>query len=246
VLRSARQRRDVRRADRVLALSGAFRRDLVADYGVDDERVAIVPNCIDLERFTPALDGARAHRAAPARVLSVGRLTVRKGLEDVVALSHALRDRVGQVEVCVVGTHSLWSDYSALVEGLEPGVGRHLGYLDRDEVARLLAGSLCLVQLSRYEPFGLTIAEALACGVPVIVTPAVGAAEGLAPEVARVVEPGDVAAVTAAVVELLNLETDERAFLAARCRAEAARFAPDVVARQLERELLAASQAKVS
>jgi glycosyltransferase involved in cell wall biosynthesis len=229
----------------VLALSGAFRRDLVADYGVDDARVAVVPNCIDLDRFTPTLDGEAAS-GTPARVLSVGRLTVRKGLEDVVALSHALRDRKGHVEVCVVGTHSLWSDYSGLVEGLEPGVGRYLGYLDRDEVARLLVGALCLVQLSRYEPFGLTVAEALACGVPVIVTPAVGAAEGLAPEVARVVEPGDVAAVAAAVEELLGLAPDERSFLSARCRAEAARFAPDVVAPLLERELLAATQAKVS
>jgi glycosyltransferase involved in cell wall biosynthesis/GT2 family glycosyltransferase len=245
VLRAARQRHDARQADRVLALSSAFRRDLVADYGLDPARVAIVPNCIDLDRFTPAIAGHRRDDG-PARVLSVGRFTVRKGLEDVVALSHALRDRNGEVEVCVVGSHSLWSDYSALLEDLEPGVGRLLGYVDRDEVARELAGALCLVQLSRYEPFGLTVAEALACGVPVIVTPAVGAAEGLPGDVARVVEPGDTAAVAAAVAELLALHDDERALLAARCRTEAARFAPAVVADSLERELRIASQLNVS
>jgi glycosyltransferase involved in cell wall biosynthesis/GT2 family glycosyltransferase len=245
-VRAARQRRDARRADRVLALSAAFRRDLVADYGLDPERVAVVPNCIDLDRFSPSLADPAVRDAAPATVLSVGRFTVRKGLEDVVALSHVLRDRKGEVEVAVVGAHSLWSDYSALLEDLDPVVGRRIGYVDRDEAARLMANALCLVQLSRYEPFGLTVAESLACGVPVIVTDAVGAAEGLGEDVARVVEAGDVVAVAAAVDELLELTGDERAFLAARCRAEAARFAPSVVVELLEAELLVAAQSKVS
>jgi glycosyltransferase involved in cell wall biosynthesis len=242
VLRALRQRRDARRADRVLAISAAFRRDLVADYGLDPDRVVVVPNCIDLERFAAAARPADV----PARVVSVGRLTVRKGLEDVIALSSSLRDLAGRVELDVVGAPSLWSDYSGLLAELDPAVGRALGRLDRDEVAALLAGARCLLQLSRYEPFGLTVAEALACGVPVVVTPAVGAAESLPGDVARVVEVGDVAAADAAVRALLALEDDERALLAARCRTEAARFAPEVVARALEAELRAVAQAKVS
>ncbi len=166
IARSVRQRRDARRADRVLALSEAFRRDLVADYGLEPDRVGIVPNCIDLGRFAPAIGAAQRDGR---RVLSVGRLTVRKGLEDVVALSRALHDLAGRVELDVVGAPSLWSDYSGLLLELDERVGRALGHLDRDEVAALVAGSLCLVQLSRYEPFGLTVAEALACGVPVVV-----------------------------------------------------------------------------
>jgi len=237
VLRSWRQRRDARRADRVLALSAAFAADLEADYGVDPDRVGVVPNCIDVGRFAPRTDPT----CDPA-VVSVGRLVVRKGLEDVVALSHELRGMPEAVEVVVVGAPSLWSDYSQLLAGLEPGVGRAVGHLDRDEVAALVRRSLCLVQLSRYEPFGLTVAEALACGVPVIVTRAVGAAEGLPDAVAAVVEPGDVHAVAAAVRGLLTLAPDERAFLSARCRAEAiARFAPEVVADLLEIELRTAA-----
>jgi glycosyltransferase involved in cell wall biosynthesis/GT2 family glycosyltransferase len=245
VARVLRQKRDARRADRVLAISPAFRRDLVADYGLDPGRVAVVPNCIDLERFASASRDA-APRTSPATVVSVGRLTVRKGLEDVIGLSHSLRDLFGDVEVVVVGAPSLWSDYSALLEDLDELVGRAVGHLGRDEVARLMAQSLCLVQLSRYEPFGLTVAESLACGTPVIVTPAVGAAQGLPSDVARVVEPGDVAAASHAVRELLALSSDERAFLAARCRSEAARFSPGSVAEQLEAELVAAAHSKVS
>jgi glycosyltransferase involved in cell wall biosynthesis len=245
VARAVRQRRDARRADRVLAISAAFRRALVSDYGLDPERVAVVPNCIDLDRFDRAPHEAGG-TGEPASVVSVGRLTVRKGIEDVVALSHSLRDLAGGVEVVVVGAPSLWSDYSGLLEDLDEAVGRAVGHLDRDAVAALVARSLCLVQLSRYEPFGLTVAEALACGTPVVVTAAVGAAEGLPEDVARVVEPGDVAAVSHAVRELLALSGDKHAFLAARCRREAARFAPATVVVLLEAELRAAAYAKVS
>lgn len=237
--RALRQRHDTRRADRVLALSRAFRRELVGDLGLDPDRVAVVPNCVDLDRFRPV----PGNTTAPRAVLSVGRLAVRKGLEDVVALSHALRHRKGEVTVRVVGGPSLWSDYSGLLEELDGAVGVAVGHLDRDQVAAELRGAMCLVQLSRYEPFGLTVAEALACGVPVIVTPAVGAAEDLPADVARVVAPGDVAELVAAVEDLLALTDDERALLAARCRAEAARFAPARVADALERELRVAAAA---
>ena len=88
--------------------------------------------------------------------------------------------------------------------------------------------------------------EALACGVPVIVTDAVGAAEGLPEDVARIVEPGDVRGLDAAVRAVLALEGDERAFLAARCRTEAGRFAPAVVAERLLAELRVAAQANVA
>lgn len=251
--RALRQRHDARRADRVLALSQAFRRDLVADYGLDPDRVGVVPNCVDLSRFAPL--GATRADGDVQRIVSVGRLTVRKGLEDVIALSSSLRDLAGRVELDVVGAPSLWSDYSGLLTELDADVGRALGRLERDDVARLVASATCLVQLSRYEPFGLTVAEALACGVPVVVTAAVGAAEGLPDDVARVVERGDVAAAAAAVRDLLDLAPDERAFLAARCRTEAARFSPVVVADALEAALVAvaagasagrAGQSKVS
>jgi glycosyltransferase involved in cell wall biosynthesis len=242
-MRAVRQRRDARRADRVLAISSAFRDELIADYGLDPTRTGVVPNCIDLDRFAPR-SGAPAE---PARVLSVGRLTVRKGLEDVVALTGVLRGLAGRVEVDVVGAPSLWSDYSGLLEGLDPGIGRALGHLGRDDVAELLATALCLVQLSRYEPFGLTVAESLACGVPVIVTRAVGAAEDLPADVATHVDVGDVGAVADAVHVLLALEDDERALLAARCRTEAQqRFAPPVVADLLEAELRVVAQPTVS
>jgi glycosyltransferase involved in cell wall biosynthesis len=107
-----------------------------------------------------------------------------------------------------------------------------LGHLERDKVFDLISRSGVLLQLSRYEPFGLTVIEALATGTPVVVTPAVGSAEHLPAAVARVVAPGDISALAGAIDELLVTarSEDQRA----ACRAAASDFAPPVIAERLE------------
>jgi len=198
--RAVRQAKDLQLASSVLAISATFGRHLVADYGIDPSRVTVVPNAIDLERFRPA-EGPRV--AGPLRIVVLGRITVRKGLEDVVALSHALGDLAGEVVLHVVGDHSLWSDYRSVLEDLNPDVATYLGHRPHGEVAELLRSADLLVQVSHYEPFGLTVAEALASGVPVLVTDEVGAAEGLPALAAHQVDVGDVDAMDRAVREEL-------------------------------------------
>ena len=228
--RSRRQRHDIRRVDEVLALSRSFADLLVEDYDIERARTCVVPNCIDPERFTL---GADVEHEGPVTILVLGRVVVRKGIEDVVALSHRLTDLEGQVELVVVGGGSLWSDYRPLLDDLAPGVSRVIGGVGFDEVAALLGSSRLLLQLSRYEPFGLTVAEALACGVPAIATSAVGAAEGISSDVVQLVEPGaidDLEAVVRAELARGPLSHARRE----RCRQEAlARYAPAVVADEL-------------
>ena len=228
--RSRRQRHDIGRVDEVLALSRSFADLLVEDYAVDPGRTAVVPNCIDPERFVL---GADVEQKSPVTILVLGRVVVRKGIEDVVALSHRLADLEGQVELVVVGGGSLWSDYRPLLDDLAPGVSRVIGGVSFDEVATLLGSSRLLLQLSRYEPFGLTVAEALACGVPVIATPAVGATEGISSDVVLLVEPGAIDDLEAAVRAELARGTVSQA-RRERCRHEAlALYAPAVVADEL-------------
>lgn len=222
-VRVVRQRRDVRRARGILSLSHAFSEEFAKDYGVPPEKIRVVPNCV-------AISDIEAGPGGDA-IAVVGRLAVRKGLEDVVALAR-LR---GDVRIDVIGSHSLWSDYRGLFERAPLDNVTLCGHRSRDEVFSILGHSAVLLQLSRYEPFGLTVVEALASGTPVVVTPAVGAAEDLPPEVHRVVQPGDIEALERAVDELVHLSSD--AEFRARCRVAADAFAPSVIAERLEAAL---------
>lgn len=220
--RTLRQRRDIGRATTVLAISEVFGAHLVADYGVDPERVTVVRNVVDVDLFTP---GTTPRPPGPLRVLVLGRITVRKGLEDVVAVTERLSDLAGTLTVDVVGDHSLWSDYRPLLTSLPNSVATYRGHAPRAEVARTLSGYDLLLQLSHYEPFGLTVAEALAAGVPVVATTEVGAAEGIDPAVCTVVGVGDVDAVEAAIRAEVARRGEDRAARSALARAEALRTA---------------------
>ncbi|MGO8864798.1 MAG: glycosyltransferase family 4 protein [Acidimicrobiales bacterium] len=197
LLRSSRQRRDIHRAAVVLALSEAFGRHLVEDYGVEPTRISIAPNPIDLERFRPPRDALPT--PGPLTVAIVGRLSVRKGLELVVELSHRLQDLSGSVHLEIVGNPSQWSNYRPLLDDIDPTVASFDGSLSHDDLEQWLPTCDLLIQPAKYEPFGLTVGEAMACGVPVVVTTEVGAGEGVSEVCCTWVPPGDIAALEAAV-----------------------------------------------
>ena len=231
-VRAVRQRRDIQRADRVLALSDAFASLLIRDYRIDAARVAVVGNAIDLDTFVLSSEPP----LLPETIVVLGRVVVRKGIEDVVALSRRLADLAGTMRMVIVGEGSLWSDYRGLLDGLEPTVASASGRMERTEIVELLGRSRLLIQASHYEPFGLTVGEALACGTPVVATQAVGAAEGLDEDICTVVPSGDVDALEAAVrTELLRpLEAERRN----RCRSEVARrYGAEVIGSMVLAEL---------
>src|SRR5204863_3291982 len=126
----------------------------------------------------------------PPTVLVLGRIAVRKGVDDVVAVARALLDENVPARIRVVGGPSLWSDYTRLLEDLPSANAEYAGAVPASEVPLELASSDLLLQASRYEPFALTVAEALAAGVPVVATSEVGAIENVDRKVAAEVAPG--------------------------------------------------------
>jgi glycosyltransferase involved in cell wall biosynthesis len=240
-VRAIRQRRDVHRVAAVIAPSRRFAELLHLDYGLPMERVTVVPNPIDVERFHPE-PGPEGPR--PVRLTYVGRAAVRKGIDDLVALSHRLDDLAGQVELEVIANASLWSDYRPLLDDLNPKVARAVGVRSNAQVADELRHSDLLIQPSRYEPFALTVAEALASGTPVVTTDEVGAAEDVDPRCVSVVPAGDLDALERAVrarIDDVLSGRDEEARRVARAEAER-RFAPEVVCAALAEALAAAAR----
>jgi glycosyltransferase involved in cell wall biosynthesis len=213
------QRVRIRQADLLICISSAFRDHLVRDYGFPRERTVVIPNPVRLERFE------ELERRLPQTptVLVLGRVAARKGIEDVVAVAELLRERGADARLRVIGGPGQWSDYTKLLEQLPPENAEYVGRVQPSDIPRELAASDVLLQASKYEPFGLTVAEALAAGVPVVATSEVGAIECLDASVARVVAPGDVEAMADALLHTIA-RVRSSPEIASRARAEAERL----------------------
>ncbi|OOC53528.1 MULTISPECIES: glycosyltransferase [Nocardiopsis] len=156
--------------DMVVATSTEERREL-GEWGVPPERVAVVPCGVDTSRFTPK--GPAAARGDRPRLLSLGRLVRRKGVDTVI---RALAE-VPEAELVIAGgadLDRLWTQPEAVRlrmvaerMGVEDRV-RFLGCVDRYEVPALLRSVDAAVNVPWYEPFGISTVEAMACGVPVV------------------------------------------------------------------------------
>ncbi|MBV9212347.1 MAG: glycosyltransferase family 4 protein [Actinobacteria bacterium] len=162
------------RADRVITCS-AYMREHVADiYGLEDERIAVIPNGIDPSELVPVadLDALRLDFAAPGErlVLLVGRLVYEKGFQLALEALPALIARLPDVRFIVAGsgTHEPELRAQATELGLD-GHGAFLGWIGDDVLHSLYRiADLCVVP-SIYEPFGLVALEAMASGCPCLV-----------------------------------------------------------------------------
>lgn len=231
------QRYELPRADRLLAVSARFAEHLARDYKIKRERLGVVPNPIDLDLFQPA--ATRSGDRPLLTLLFVSRISARKGVELVIELSHRLADLEGQICVRIVGGPTLWSNYLPLLSELNPAIARFEGQLSATQLAVLYSAADALLQPAMYEPFGLTVGEALACGLPVVASDEVGAMAGVDPRVGRTFPAGDIEAFEETVRLLVReLHEGQAESLRRMARAEAERlFAPETIGEQLFAEL---------
>jgi glycosyltransferase involved in cell wall biosynthesis len=174
----------------------------------------------------------------------LGRISVRKGIDQIVQLSHSLAENGTVVALRIVGGHTLWSDYRPLLAGINSDNTTYIGPLPSADVAAELGEADLLVQASKYEPFGLTVAEALASGVPVVATAAVGAIEGTSRTGTEVVPVGDVRALARAVETLVQRMSASPQAVRRAARADAERlYDPVTVAQRLSEFLIGLSSA---
>jgi glycosyltransferase involved in cell wall biosynthesis len=181
-----------RRGDRVIVLSKAFASVAERDYGVQPERIRIVPGAVDLERFGTSVSkaDARAELGWPAdrRILvTVRRLVNRMGLINLVDAMKQVAANQPDTVLYIAGKGRLKAQLEARVAEL--GLTDHvklLGFVSDAQLPLIYrAADLNVVPTLSLEGFGLVAAEALAAGTPSMVTPIGGLPEvvsGLSPD----------------------------------------------------------------
>lgn len=206
--------RILRSAPAFVAMSGELEREFV-DAGVAPSRIRRIPNAVDIERFQPADDEQRAAARHALGVLTdvrllvyTGRLVDYKGLPELVEVWPQVVGLHPAARLTLVGAGG--SDIAACEAELR-NRAEALDVADTvrfpgavDDVVPWLHAADGFVFPSRDEAFGLSLVEAMACGLPAVTTSVGGLADiATAGQNALVVEPADAAALLAALRHLV-------------------------------------------
>ncbi len=164
------------RSDRVIACSTFMREQIVDVFGVDEDRVLVIPNGIDPEDLQPhddeGLRKLRAEFAEPEEslVLLVGRLVYEKGFQFALEALPQIIERLPNTRFIVAGSGTHEQELRRQAEEL--GLMEHgtfVGWIGDDVLHSLYRiADVCVVP-SIYEPFGLVALEAMASSCPCIV-----------------------------------------------------------------------------
>lgn len=170
-------RHAARRASALVAISDFTKRELVALLGLDPDRVQVIYNGVDpaFRPLPPAeVETWRRTAGLPDRfILALGTLQPRKNLSTLLEAYAALQTRMdGEAPDLVIAGAAGWGPSDLGRRASELGIAERLrfpGFVAEAELPRLYNAATLLAYPSRYEGFGLPIAEAMACGTPCIV-----------------------------------------------------------------------------
>lgn len=229
-------RGSLERADAVVTVSEAMRREAIELFGLDAKRVMTVHNGVDHERFRPCSPERTARllgrHALPERfILYVGTVEPRKNLCNLLLAYALLPEPLKERFPLVLAGAEGWknADIHRLVESMSSHV-RLLGYVPIAELPALYSAATLFAYPSWYEGFGLPVLEAMACGCPVLTSDHAALLE-VCGGAALHTPPGDPEAMSARLRELLKDE-NLRDALRGRGLERAARFSWDASAQK--------------
>lgn len=226
-----------------IACAAQRAREAHVAIGYAADRMLVIPNGFDLTRFMPdpsARAAVRAELKLPAGIPLIGMV----GRFDPQKNHRGFAEAMQHLHQCRPDVHALLAgdrvdhENTELMRWLrDAGVANACHLLGRrDDVPRLMAALDVLVLPSIGEAFPNVVGEAMACGVPCVVTD-VGDAADIVGDLGRVVASGDMPGLAAAVAELLALPAAKRDDLSSQVqRSIRQRFDITVVARSYEDE----------
>lgn len=200
---------------RGLVVPGRSAQEYARTLQIDEGRIFTAPNAVDNDLFSQAAAAARQNAAACRAELSlperyflfVGRLVRDKGVFELLSayakLDQSMRQQIGLV---FVGDGASRRELEAAAARIAPGVIRFAGFAQRDQLATYYALADMLILPTYTDPWGLVVNEAMACGLPIILSRAAGCAAELVRENwnGLLVPPRDVSSLTLAMRSLAD------------------------------------------
>ena len=209
-----------RRSKAIVAVSELVRQQLIR-CGTPAERMTVIPNGVDLEAFAPRPGNRAAFGLpdAPFMAMFAGDLqSSRKNLDTVL---NALAATPG-IHLAIAGDAAR-SRYPAMARKL--GIADRTHFLGRrSDIAALMCAVDVFAFPSHFEPFGLVLLEASACGLPVITSPDSGACDALQGEGLIVLDQANDTAGLVRALTMLQSDPARRRRMGAKARLAAERL----------------------
>jgi len=202
----------LKRADALIAISEYTKRTLVEALDLAADRIHVVYPAVDHERFHPldVPDEFRARHGLGSEwryVLCVGSDDPRKNLSTLLQALALAKQQLAKVKLIKVGSSHFPREHERLMDLVEAlDLQGHVLFLDRvpdEELPLLYNLADVLAMPSLYEGFGLPVAEAMACGTPVVCSNATSLPEVAGPA-ALLVSPRSPDELATALVKVLT------------------------------------------
>ena len=167
----------------ILSVSHGVKARLVRDYGYPPEKITVVYNGVDTERFSPTSRDARSALRKSLQipedaivVVSAARLDPIKRLDRLIEAFATLSLERGDLWLLLTGDGPLRDELRALAQSVNNGERiRFLGHVE--DVCKILRGSDIFALPSDEEGFGIALVEAMACELVCVATKTVGPSE---------------------------------------------------------------------
>jgi glycosyltransferase involved in cell wall biosynthesis len=203
----------MKRSDALIAVSKYTVDELTELYGINEEKIHVIYNGVDINKFKPRPDRAELRREFGLEeeqkiVLFVGRLYHRKGLEILLNSIPPVLQEFKDVKFAISGTGFKKKEERLRKLAKELDIEDHvafLGYVSDEKLPNIYAASDIFVLPAIYENFPFAILEAQATGLPVISTKVGGIPEFLVDnQNGFLIDPGDSTQLTQRVLALLQ------------------------------------------
>ncbi|MFH1889557.1 MAG: glycosyltransferase family 4 protein, partial [Nanoarchaeota archaeon] len=162
----------IKNADALITVSDNLKKEVLQAYPVSEKKIYSIPNGVDLKMYHP--DGSPKDKTT----LYVGRFSLEKGIDLVYKIAEKVLKKDKEMKFIVVASDSgipkslegISDKFSELLKEYPDRFIWHRKTLSREELSDLYKKCAIYIQPSRYESFGMTVLEAMACGLATVVS----------------------------------------------------------------------------
>ncbi len=195
------QKRVAPKLNKIICVSGPSKEDIIKEFLVDDKKIEVILNGIDIDKFVP---GSKDLVQVNKIITTASADIPLKGLKYLILALPKILKSFPKTTLTVIGKSPSNSEVSKIIDKLDlNNIISFRSGISEDEIVHLYHSSEIAVIPSLYEGFGFGAGEAMACGVPLISTHSGGLKEVVGERAVEIM-PSSAEEIEKAVINLFN------------------------------------------